>query len=97
MPTLACQITNTGNKSFKDYLESRSVHTFEFKPINENKIMSISDNLHPKSSCVKDGLTTKVLKLIKTEISEAVTLINQSIATGIFSDKLKIAKVIPLV
>ena len=47
-PTLACQITNTGDKSFKDYLKSRSLYTFEFKPLNENQIMNIIDNLHPK-------------------------------------------------
>ena len=59
--------------------------------------MSIIDYLHPKSNCGKDGLSTKVLKLIKNETSELVTLIiNQLIATGIFSDKLKIAKLIPL-
>ena len=47
--------------------------------------MNIIDHLHPKSSCGKDGLSTKVLKLIKTEINEAVTLIiNHSIPTDIF-------------
>ena len=49
--------------------------------------MNIIDHLHPTSSCGKDGLSTKVLKLIKTEINEAVTLIiNHSIPTGIFDD-----------
>ena len=78
-------------------MKNRSLHTFECKPINENKTKSMIDNLHPKSSCGKDGLSTKVLMLIKTEISEVVMLIiYQSIATGIFSDKLKKIKVIPL-
>ena len=43
------------------------------------------------------SLADKVLKLIKNEICESVTLIiNQSLTTGIFPNKLKIAKVIPL-
>ena len=64
-PTLQCQITNTGAKYVKEYLKSRSLHTFELKPINDNQIMSIIDHLHPKSNCGKYGLSAKVLKLIK--------------------------------
>ena len=42
-------------------------------------------------------MSNNVLKLIKNEMCESVTLIiNQSLTTGIFSNKLKIAKVIPL-
>ena len=45
----------------------------------------------------KDGMSNNLLKLIKNEICESVTLIiNQSLTTGIFPNKLKIAKVIPL-
>ena len=42
-------------------------------------------------------MSNNLLKLIKNEICESVTLIiNQSLTTGIFPNKLKIAKVIPL-
>ena len=42
-------------------------------------------------------MSNNLLKLIKNEICESVTLIiNQPLTTGIFPNKLKIAKVIPL-
>ena len=43
------------------------------------------------------GLSSEVLKLISNEISSSITLIiNQTLTTGIFPDKLKIAKVVPI-
>ena len=44
-----------------------------------------------------DGVSTEHLKLINKDISKCLTLIiNQSLNSGIFSDKLKIAKVTPI-
>ena len=53
-------------------------------------------NLKPKSSTGHDNLSMKLLKGI-TSIHEPLALIiNQSLTTGIFPQKLKIAKVIPI-
>jgi len=42
-----------------------------------------------------DGLSTKLLKMLESAVTKSVTLLsNQVLTTGIFSDKLKIAKVI---
>ena len=50
-----------------------------------------------KSSCGHDGLSVKMLKQIKYDISSSITLIiNQSLTSGIFPERLKIAKVIPI-
>ena len=50
-----------------------------------------------KSSSGYDGLSNKIIKTIKNEISKPLTLIiNQMITSGIFPDYLKIAKIIPL-
>ena len=50
-----------------------------------------------KTSCGVDGISNSLLKSIKSEIVQPVTvLINQMLTTGIFPDKLKIAKVVPL-
>ena len=50
-----------------------------------------------KSSSGYDGLSNKIIKTIKNEISKPLTLIiNQMITSGIFPDDLKIAKIIPL-
>ena len=44
-----------------------------------------------------DGISSELLKLVNDDISSCITisLINQSLTTGIFPDKLKIAKVTP--
>ena len=45
-----------------------------------------------------DGISNEHLKLINKDISKCLTLIiNQSLNSGIFADKLKIAKVTPMI
>jgi hypothetical protein len=96
-PNLASKISANPTKSFKNYLRNPTSLTFAFKQINENEILTIINNLSTKSSCGFDGLSTILLKFIKVEICSPLTLIiNQSLNTGIFPDKLKIAKIIPI-
>ena len=55
-------------------------------------------NLPNKSSCGYDGLFTKLLNILELALTKSLTLlINQVLTTGIFNDKLKIAKAIPIV
>ena len=49
-----------------------------------------------KNSCGFDGISTNVLKIIEPAITKPLTISNQVLCTGIFPDKLKIAKVIPI-
>ena len=80
-----------------NYLQNPILHNFTFKPIFEGTTINILDSLKPKPSCGNDGISTILLKAIKQEICKPLTIIiNQSLATGIFPDPLKIAKVIPL-
>ena len=59
--------------------------------------ISIINNLQAKNSCGWDSISTKLLKQIVSGISKPLTiLINQVLNTGIFPDKLKIAKIIPI-
>ena len=85
-------------KSFKDYLHSPVNNVnFKFKLIDIENAVNIIDGLKTKSSCGHDGLSVKMLKQIKYEMSSSITLIiNQSLTTGIFPERLKIAKVIPI-
>ena len=88
---------NNANISFKDFMGNPSLNNFNFQPVNEQSIIKIIDRLKLKTSCGHDGISTKLLKSIKHEVSPAITIImNQSINTGIFPDKLKFAKVIPI-
>ena len=64
---------------------------FQFQQVDEN------DNLTPKTSSGIDHLSIKHIKVIKYELAKPLTLItNQVLSSGIFPDKLKIAKVIPI-
>ena len=80
-----------------DYLQNQPLHNFTFKPISVGTTINILDSLKPMPNCGNDGISTKLLKAIKQEICKPLAIIiNQSLATGIFPDPLKIAKVIPL-
>ena len=60
-------------------------------------VIKIIHNLKPKSSCGFDEISVKLIKFAKNELCKPITVIvNQCLETGIFPDKLKIAKVIPL-
>ena len=53
--------------------------------------------MHPRASYGFDGISSWLLKLIKPVLTKYLTLItNQILTTGIFPDKLKTAKVIPI-
>ena len=55
------------------------------------------DKLAPKTCFGLDGLSSKLLKSIKSEVIKPIKIIiNQMINTGIFPDKLKIAKIVPV-
>ena len=89
---------DTANKApFNHYLTIPCAASFNFVYTKPDDIEKIIRNLKPKSSAVCDNISTKLLKEIENVISRPLSIIiNQSICTGIFPDKLKIAKVIPL-
>ena len=94
---LASAITNTGGKTFEDYLQTPIVQTFAIDLVTEGTVVRIIDNLKPKTSCGHDGLSSYLLNTIQTDISSCLTtLINESLATRLFTNKLKLAKVVPI-
>ena len=94
---LASKMKNNCNTAYYDFLSNPSLSTFTFQPITDETIINIIDKLKSKNSQSHDGLSSKLLKLVKHETSKAITLsVNQSLNTGIFPDKLKYAKVIPI-
>jgi hypothetical protein len=95
-PSLAASIKNT-NTNFCTYLKSNVNVTFDFKLTSVENILKIINSFAPKNSVGYDELSMKLVKKIKHIISPSLSLIiNQSLHTGIFPEKLKIAKVNPL-
>lgn len=85
------------NRTFQEYLTSPSTQQFYFHSVERNDVLKIIDQLKPKTSSGVDGLSNKLLKFIKYEICDSLTLIiNQSIHSGIFPEQLKLARVLPL-
>ena len=91
--TIAQWIQYDGNKDYSYYLKIHSV--FRFKNVAKETAKKTIQSLPTKNSCGCDGISSKLFKIIEpTIIISLALLINQVINTGIFHDKLKIAKVI---
>ena len=88
----------TSNKlPFSSYLGPRCQSAFTFSYTNSEKTLKIIEKLKPKASSGPDGQSSKLLKAISNVLAPILSvIINQSLYTGIFPDKLKIAKVLPL-
>ena len=96
-PNLATVIKPSGNVHYKSFLKKVITSTFHFDLVNEADVAKIVRTLKNKDSAGYDGISTKLLKILIPTIIKPITLIlNQSLATGIFPDKLKTAKVVPL-
>ena len=96
--TLASQIVNsiTSDKNFTQYLNSPSLKSCKFKCVSQAEVMTAIDNLENKNSSGHDGISNKILKFIKFEISNSLALIiNQMITTGIFPESFKTSKIVP--
>lgn len=73
------------------------VHSFFMFPTTETEVVNIINQLKNKRSTGFDSFTTKLIKEIKILITPVLTyLINCSLTTGIFPDKLKKSIVVPL-
>ena len=96
-PLLASHLNSTNIPTFQSYLTKEINSTFQFTNTNLDEIQEIIKNFDPKTSSGHDGISMKVLKLLKCNFLSALKItINQSFCTGIFPDNLKIAKVLPI-
>ena len=96
-PTVCSQIDISNKKSFDSYITNRIYTSLTFQLVSSEDISKIIRKFKPKPSSGHDGISLKLLKFIAPAIIEPLThLVNQSLVTGIFPDKLKVAKVLPL-
>ena len=94
--------TNTAehmDSSYKEYLTKQVGSDFDFRLIdNRYTLKIIKDRIKMSMSKGHHGISSELLlKLVNDDIVSCITLIiNQLLITGIFPDKLKIAKVTPV-
>ena len=94
---LSDKISRKSDKHVTTFLKQEVLSTFDFQCIDCIDVKKTIHNIAAKNSCGIDAISTKLIKMIGDDIARPPTLmINQSLSTGVFPDKLKIAKVIPL-
>ena len=87
---------NTSAK-YHDFLDNPTPLEFEFELVSETTVVNIINSLKNKHTKDHDQITNKLIKIIKTEIAKPLTyIINQSITSGCFPERLKLARVRPL-
>ena len=85
------------NISYRKYRNASILSSFNFQLIDDESLRKTLNSLRTKSSSGYDGISTRLLKFLAPAlISPLRLIINQSLITGIYPDKLKTAKVIPL-
>ena len=87
------------NTEHYNYINSipQSDHTFTFKSINISNLAAITKSIKPKMSCGPDGIPSKIMKIILTEIPNImIHLINLSLENSYVHDRLKEAVIIPI-
>ena len=97
---VADEITKTIPKTPKsplDYLSNRTSNSLFLTPVTFIEVYDLIKVLNPSKSVGPNSIPIKLLKIIGPSVSPILALlVNQSFQTGIFPDKLKIAKVITL-
>ena len=96
-PPLSSRQNLVKTDNYQNFLKTPLNTKFCFKNINNMTVLKTIESLNSKHSSGYDGISTAILKQLRFEVNKPLTiLINQTFNTGIFPDKLKIAKVIPL-
>ena len=96
-PCLANSIAISNKATFDTYLKKPNSSSFQFEYTDVPSVQKIIKNLKPKSSAGHDNISSKVLRQVGDIVAYPLTIIiNQSLCTGIFPNRLKLAKVIPL-
>ena len=86
-----------GNNNFVKYLNTPLEYNFLFRSVDSTEIIMIINSLKSSKASGPYSIPTEILKIIKQNICYPLKeIINMSFATGVYPDKLKIAKVIPI-
>jgi len=85
-------------KNPEEYINyGREIPELNLQNTTPEHIKKIIKQLHPKLSQDSQGVSTKMIKLVGNEISVSLAhIFNLSLRSGVFPDKLKICRVIPI-
>ena len=79
------------------YIDTPTKTSFNFHCITEIKTIKAIDTLENKGSSGHDGISNKIVKLLKNKINKPLTvIINQILKSVIFPDSFKTSKIVPL-
>lgn len=96
-PNLASAIPSENSATFRSFLGSRDYPPIILKPTDIRELQNICSMFSPRKAPGYDNISMRVIQhsfhLISTPL---VNIINLSLSKGIFPDKLKIGKVIPI-
>lgn len=82
---------------FRDYLGASYMHSFALYPTSSNEIVSIVSDFGNKRSAGYDDIPVNIMKSSIYFVAEPISdIVNSSLITGIFPDRLKMAKVCPV-
>ena len=85
------------HKHCSNFLKNRSDESFFLSPTGKYEIINIISSLDSNKSTRPNSIPTKILKLLKIDISTQLSdIFNVSFSTGIFPSILKKAKVVPI-
>ena len=85
------------HKYFSDFLKNRTNTSFFVSSTDKTKIENVISSLDSNKSVGPNSIPTKVLKLLKNDISSQLSeIFNISFSSGVFPSILKTARVIPV-
>ena len=94
---LSASIKYNGKKTVNFYLTANITSKFNFELVNDEQVLEFIGSLEPKTSSGYDKISSKLLIQLSPIIHPILrVIINQSLITGIFPQKLKTAKIIPI-
>ena len=96
-PLLSKDIRLDRNHNYEKYLNRHIFTSFHFELVDNNDVKKTIMSLRSKTWTEHDGISTKLLKIISPALIESFRIIiKQSLITGIYPHRLKIAKAIPI-
>ena len=87
---------NNVNVSYKQYFTNPTDARLQFEEVSVDTTVQLISNLKSKDTKGHDLISNNLLKAITHEIVKSLTfIINQSLKTGAFPDRLKVDRVRP--